>query len=372
MYHIRVSDDYWTMLERRKPTWNIGINSMLAWAVGLNPTKDTFWSARENPGYTRPGEGLYNTTEPHPALEVLASTLSAGQVSAVACRVAVVALTCLTHLDGGVASVTQVAFGDSIGQWDTELLMRSCDDAGNLLRADTPLIPIDRTFLAPGASGSLQTNVTITHSHVDLQATYDDGENRQTSPYRSHIVLVSSLSAQKVAASLTVADLWPLDAPPSSVDYAVVQLERTGVHVASVAGLLPPVSSSFNPTSDLVLTIEAPNATAAASGVVPYALVLAAPTVDVAGAEWAFLGDAVGKYVPVSAARFGSLVFTAAEATCKASGQAGETVTAVFLHRVSASSAFSAYSASCAVPQGKSSVVLRVASDGTPSCASSA
>lgn len=80
--HIRVSDDYWTVLERRKPTWQIGINSMLASSLALNPTKDVFWSTSKNPNFTRPNNSTVGDyTDPNPGLEVLAAVLSSGQVA---------------------------------------------------------------------------------------------------------------------------------------------------------------------------------------------------------------------------------------------------------------------------------------------------
>ena len=79
---IRVSDDYlnWIANHKRLPTWRIGLNNLLAYSLGLLPTKDVFWSSENNPGYIHNHHPLPGgASEPNPGMTALIATLSAGQ-----------------------------------------------------------------------------------------------------------------------------------------------------------------------------------------------------------------------------------------------------------------------------------------------------
>nr|XP_022320745.1 uncharacterized protein LOC111122983 [Crassostrea virginica] len=64
----RVSDDYSPGGEQ----WRIGISSLFANALGLAPSKDTFWTTEVQPG------NRYKRTEPNTRLNALVATLSTG------------------------------------------------------------------------------------------------------------------------------------------------------------------------------------------------------------------------------------------------------------------------------------------------------
>ncbi len=68
---IRASDDYHPGNEQ----WRIGVNSMLAWSLGLLPYKDTFWSTEYEPGSPYGA----NAREPNPRLQLISAILSCGQ-----------------------------------------------------------------------------------------------------------------------------------------------------------------------------------------------------------------------------------------------------------------------------------------------------
>jgi hypothetical protein len=57
--------------------WKMGYSSMLAWALGLAPFKDNYWSSAQQPGSSCGN----NATEVTPSLHNAASTFSAGPVT---------------------------------------------------------------------------------------------------------------------------------------------------------------------------------------------------------------------------------------------------------------------------------------------------
>ncbi|MBV9850127.1 MAG: hypothetical protein JO250_10680 [Armatimonadetes bacterium] len=115
----RVSGDY----HPGNGQWRIGATSLLAWALGLAPFKDTFWTTADEPGSPYGPKAR----EPNAELETLASALSAGPVGP----------------------------GDAIGQTNVSLLMKVCRADGLLLKPDKPATPIDRWFLADGPDGEV-------------------------------------------------------------------------------------------------------------------------------------------------------------------------------------------------------------------------
>jgi hypothetical protein len=119
---IRVSDDYAVYFrgeesipQWRIDQWKIGKRSMLAWAVGLWPFKDVFWTTSLQPDHS---SKYKRAREPWPERQALVASLSGGPV----------------------------AFGDGIGYTNKTLLMKTCREDGLLLKPDKPATPIDRTF----------------------------------------------------------------------------------------------------------------------------------------------------------------------------------------------------------------------------------
>lgn len=123
---VRVSGDY----HPGNGQWRIGTTSLLAWALGLAPFKDTFWTTAQEPGSPYGDKAR----EPNPELETLVSALSAGPIGP----------------------------GDGIGLTNTALLMKVCRQDGLLLKPDKPATPLDRWFL-DGQPGSevWETGATI-------------------------------------------------------------------------------------------------------------------------------------------------------------------------------------------------------------------
>jgi len=129
---IRVSDDY----HHGTHQWNIGRSSMFAWALGMYPFKDAFWSMRSQP------DNKYGLEEPNSALHAAVSLLSCGPV----------------------------AIGDSIGHTDSSLVMRTCMSNGILLHPDRPAFLLEREFRAivsnSGRFGEVWCTYTAVGAHV--------------------------------------------------------------------------------------------------------------------------------------------------------------------------------------------------------------
>ncbi|RUS92230.1 hypothetical protein EGW08_000083, partial [Elysia chlorotica] len=128
---VRVSNDYHLQTDQ----WKIGVTSHLASALGLAPSKDTFWSSSEQPGNT------YAKSEPYPTLQAAVATLSRGPVGP----------------------------GDKIGGTNRTLLMRCCNEDGLVLKPSKPARAIDDQILemAYGDHTGVDGEVWTTYSRHD-------------------------------------------------------------------------------------------------------------------------------------------------------------------------------------------------------------
>jgi hypothetical protein len=124
-------------------SWDIGRSSLIVWAMGKAPSKDTFWStdngaqATTRGGCDRKGCPADHST-PAAVLHTMLTVLSAGPVQ----------------------------FSDAPNETDKTLLMRTCDSVGNLLQPSKPLTAIDSTHdVTPGAAPTGFAMVT----HTEIQ-----------------------------------------------------------------------------------------------------------------------------------------------------------------------------------------------------------
>ena len=129
---IRVSED--GMPDDVYPQWQIGESAPLAFALGVIPFKDNFWTTERqcnNPYYGKA------CVEPNTVLESAVAVFSAGAV----------------------------APGDGIGQSNASLIMRTCNSEGRLLKPTRPMGSLDlwyaaRTFNAQPVAWTLWTTYT--------------------------------------------------------------------------------------------------------------------------------------------------------------------------------------------------------------------
>eukprot|EP00053_Salpingoeca_punica_P027614 m.25231 g.25231 ORF g.25231 m.25231 type:complete len:316 (-) comp9717_c0_seq1:39-986(-) len=128
MTNARASDDYHPGNEQ----WNIGTSSILAWATGIAPSKDNYWSTPDQPGNAK----YIDSREIHNRLQALVSTLSTGPVMP----------------------------SDKIGFSNVSLIMMSCAEDGALLQPDKPATSMDSMFtykaFGTGVDGQLWSTYT--------------------------------------------------------------------------------------------------------------------------------------------------------------------------------------------------------------------
>ena len=110
-------------------SWDTGITSLIVWAAGKAPSKDTFWTTDNgNQSTTRGGcdrKGCPpDHSTPAAALHTMLAVLAAGPVQ----------------------------FSDAPGETDPVLIGRTCDARGALLQPSKPLTAVDSTHDAPGAA----------------------------------------------------------------------------------------------------------------------------------------------------------------------------------------------------------------------------
>ncbi|CAG5129546.1 unnamed protein product, partial [Candidula unifasciata] len=124
----RVSNDY----HSEPNQWKIGVSSHFAHAMGIAPSKDTFWTTSQQPG------NKYGKSEPYPTLQVVVATLSRGPVGP----------------------------GDSIGGTNQSILMRCCGESGLILKPSKPARAIDDqiTEMAFGNNTGVSGEVWTTYS----------------------------------------------------------------------------------------------------------------------------------------------------------------------------------------------------------------
>jgi hypothetical protein len=289
---IRVSDDYFAYLANRKPTWSIGVNSMLARALGLRPSKDVFWSSVTNAGYWHSGFSGH-ASEPNALLTAIAATLSAGQV----------------------------AFGDALGAEDAALLARTCDASGRILAPDEPAVPIDRFFASPpacpppcGFTEPLGASVVFATTQLARDA---------SSALVFSVALAANLSEPY---ALQPADVGlPDDQPALAVRLADCSVSTPcAVYNASSTTVLP--FSAAQPL-ELFANLDAPPGFK--QGQVPFELWAFFPVlVSSPSLRFALLGELGTRFVPMSGRRFSQLEVDVPSATAslEIEGAAGESV----------------------------------------------
>lgn len=107
---VRASEDYHAGSNQWAP---VGTTALFAYALGLAPSKDNFWSSPAQPRAPK-------AREPHSRLQAAVSTLSKGPVQP----------------------------SDAIGHADRELIMRSAMEDGRLLQPAAPAMKVDCAILA--------------------------------------------------------------------------------------------------------------------------------------------------------------------------------------------------------------------------------
>ncbi|XP_025087035.1 uncharacterized protein LOC112559815 isoform X2 [Pomacea canaliculata] len=131
----RVSGDY----RAGSDQWMIGVTSIFAYAMGIAPFKDTFWTAEYQPG------NRYNLSEPNGELQAAVATLSTGPVGP----------------------------SDMIGYTRVDTLLQCCRADGKILQPDKPATAIDKQIWQAAWPGSGPAGqVWTTYSTIGASDTF--------------------------------------------------------------------------------------------------------------------------------------------------------------------------------------------------------
>ena len=248
-------------------TYYIGTTSLLAWALDLAPSKDSFWSTP-----TQPGNPYGDVAERYPAMQAAVAALSRGPV--------------------------QVS--DGVGYSDRSLILRTCDEAGRLLQPSRPATALDAAFhrsagVGDGPLAKYANVLPITTTHTRI------GDWKW-----AHILVIN------LAQSFT---LRPEHLRPTDLG--------AGEHVAySLTAASTASQRRVSVLGDFRDGIAIP-----ACGAGDFRLYHVAPRL---ANGWAYLGE-LSKFIPVAEARTRSLRFDVNSVSVALAGAAGEVVDLTFL-----------------------------------------
>jgi hypothetical protein len=195
--------------------WQVGFPSILAWAVGIYPFKDDFWTTPNQPGCK-----FASCVEPNPVLETLVAALTTGPVGP----------------------------SDSIGNLNVELIMKTCTKDGLLLKADKPTTAIDSTFV-PQRGYTFPSIIQVWDSFTQF------GNNRW------HYILAAQLTA---GYTVRTADIGLTGVSSLVFDYFLFE---NGTHTVS----------PFDDAHSLQISNQRVGVEEEASGVVPFNYFVIAP-----------------------------------------------------------------------------------------------
>lgn len=271
--------------------WNVGTSSLLAWAVGLAPSKDNFWTVSEQPG-NKYGNA---TREPYGEMGGVITTYSTGPV----------------------------AIGDGVGYTDRELVLRSCTETtGMLLQPSRPATTIDACFHEEAFGGGVGP-VAAKPRNYPVWSTHTEVGGRKW----AHVIAILLAAPFELTPSML-----PLDTDPGT---AYIQWTGWGpvsnVSVAGRFGETSPISLPRCNASDFQLWHAAP----------------------VFSNGLAFLGEPA-KWVPVATRRVlavdaaGAVGGDAsATITVTLAGDPGELVTLAFAKAATAAKALTVHAVNC-------------------------
>ncbi len=135
---IRVTNDYATNFQYQGQQWRLGVSSIFAAALGLTPFKDVFWTTPEQPGNPYGPKAIDKLVR----LNAVISTLTGGPVGP----------------------------GDRIDLMNKDLIMRSCNSDGLLLKPSRAATSTDEQIYAKAFGNNkygVEGEVWTTHSRID-------------------------------------------------------------------------------------------------------------------------------------------------------------------------------------------------------------
>lgn len=271
-------------------SWNIGESSLLVWALGVAPSKDTLWSGPNNhtavPGCPWTADHEESAAELHVVLALMSNG--------------------------------PVGLSDAIGYTNATLLKRIIMKDGSLLKPAKPLTAVDSTFL--------DTTQPILASNSVEKGGYVYG----TSGVGSSWSFVSFLLPD--AYEVKVRDFWPSPVGNNDNNKRLLFAYRSYGDGAGCQGGKDALSSGcvvFTTAENDVSAgvFDAPMATSdtATAGQRSYAPTVTTVWRPCEESQWIVLGE-LNKYVPLSPKRFRSVECTKTGVSVNVRGSPGEEI----------------------------------------------
>lgn len=292
----RASGDYHPGNTQWEP---LGVSGLFAYALGIAPSKDNYWSTQHQPDYpSRYGKG---TNEPFNRLQAAVLTLTKGPVCP----------------------------SDGVNRSDVGLIMRAAADDGTLLSPGRPATKLDVAMLAEalGTDGGKRPD-----GDVWWAPSVVSGRTYGT-------LLVANLKANYALPAVEL--LEPSYAPPSVGGIG----RRGGGNSGAAAAQL--VAVEANATGALASWGGDKPLALKACGRYDFQLFNVAPR-ETNG--WALLGEVATKWVGVSPARFSNVAADTAGISAVVKGSHGEQVNVAFAKPGVANTDDGVVSVKCVIP----------------------
>ena len=264
-------------------SWDIGVSSLLVWALGMKPSKDTLWTS-ENHRLAIPG-CPWTPDHELPAAEL--------------------------HVVLAVMSGGPVGISDAVGMTNSTLLKRAIRRDGTLLQPSKPLTAVDSSLPSSGCGGY-------------VYGTYTSGAS--TAPPSWIFVSFKLPKPYPVLSS----DLYPRLSMPDAVVPTLLAIGRFTQRRACVDGSDALESGCL----DSIITVKGTDrfvlfdAPASSMKNVTGGTDLAPEITTVwqsCSEKWIFLGE-LSKYVSLSPGRFSRIACNSEGITTRIKGSAGEAV----------------------------------------------
>jgi len=286
----------------------LGVTAIFAYAAGLAPSKDTYWSTQYQPGHpARYGDGA---SEPYTRLQAAVTTLTKGPVCP----------------------------SDGVNRSDVPLIMRAAMADGTLLAPQRPATKLDTALVAAALGGAAGPRGEVWWApSVVAGRTYG-------ALFVANLTADHKLTPDELRLGLGAHQLVAVEANASGVAVGWGAEGETG----GGGGAVPPP-----PPPPLPLPLRA-------CGRYDFQLWSVAPR-EASG--WALLGEVSTKWVAVSPARFVSVSASDDELAATIRGASGEAVEVAFAAPPTADGGAGAVvTVTCVVPLGGAARVVMPAS----------
>ena len=266
-------------------SWDIGTSSLLVWALGAAPSKDTLWTSNNNRTEVPGCPWTPDHETPAAPLHVVLALMSTGPVG----------------------------ISDALGFTNAPLIKRTITADGTLLKPSKAVTSVDSTLV--GGDAAPKGNVYATYSSCA------SGVDANTNKAQVHAHQFVSFQL-KQPWSVPAADFYP------PISHSLQYVQRA---FGSACANGTDASSCVKPALGTNQPVTLPKSDFSnVTGGTAYAPAVTTVWPVCAQSGWVILGE-LDKYVPLSPVRFSDVACTAGGVGATVHGSAGETVTVTLL-----------------------------------------